>query len=182
MDVNRAKDLYFYHLLSMVGLYHPLEDAIHERLRALHAYPFTDRLVGNDHNRVTDALSTRRTFESLERLEYIEFYPDFEVYRPSVLEVFVSLAVRVGDEIIPREQTYGLFESMFKNIFIEDAEPYSTVLLYSAGNVEPNGIGGPFPLRNPQVNQRSVEVWYQMMSYFTENYDSTGCKIQDYAD
>ena len=33
-----------------------------------------------------------------------------------------------------------------------------------------NGTGGLFPLKRPRVNQRRVEVWYQMSEYLMENY------------
>jgi hypothetical protein len=30
---------------------------------------------------------------------------------------------------------------------------------------EPNGVGGFFPLENPNEDQREVELWYQMSAY-----------------
>lgn len=34
---------------------------------------------------------------------------------------------------------------------------------------EPNGQGGMFPLRDPQQDQREVEIWYQFCEYLIEN-------------
>jgi hypothetical protein len=34
-----------------------------------------------------------------------------------------------------------------------------------------NGTGGLFPLKIPKVNQRRVEIWYQMSAFIAENYD-----------
>jgi hypothetical protein len=34
-----------------------------------------------------------------------------------------------------------------------------------------NGTGGLFPLKMPKVNQRRVEIWYQMSAFIEENFD-----------
>ena len=37
-----------------------------------------------------------------------------------------------------------------------------------------SGNGGLFPLRDPETDQRRVEIWYQLASWLNENYDLTG--------
>lgn len=33
-----------------------------------------------------------------------------------------------------------------------------------------SGLGGMFPLKNPKIDQRNVEIWYQLNSWLGENY------------
>lgn len=37
-------------------------------------------------------------------------------------------------------------------------------------NYSPNGHGGLFPLRNPERDQRKVELWYQLNAYLLEQF------------
>jgi hypothetical protein len=35
--------------------------------------------------------------------------------------------------------------------------------------MDTDGSGGLFPLKNPQQNQRTTEIWYQMNAWLMEN-------------
>ena len=101
----------------------------------------------------------------------------------SVLEMMVALACRIDDDIM-FDPEYGdrapeWFWIMISNLRLDgmDNENFDNNNVDHILNVFlnrtyfMNGTGGLFPLKQPKMNQRRVELWYQMNSYLNENYD-----------
>ena len=151
-------------------------------IMALFTTPYRVRRV-NDQNRIFDAHKNREAYINLYGVrDHVPVWLDEDPI--SVLEVFIALAVRVGEEIISsstdRYASGELFEAMFYNMPIHNIsmdETYFNVERFVKGHMDINGYGGPFPLRHVNEDQRKVELWSSMSSYLTENYDEHGLKL-----
>lgn len=184
--VQNLRGAYLEFLLALTESRYLLDDPIEEF--AIHELYNTTFIPykKNDQNRIADALATRESFFDLYSTPQvgIEMMDDMPV---SILEVFVSLAVRVGDSIISSSSSLSaageLFISMFRNmpIHVDDRNHVRMIIeSYTSRHIGFDGFGGPFPLVAPTNDQRDTEMWYQMMAYFGENYDTDGKKHSDY--
>ena len=138
--------------------------------------------VANDDNRAADGIGLRDRFLAESGLGE-EAY----IYGPcSVLEMMVALAERMETDIMydPElgDRTAEWFWIMVTNLHLDrfddgsiDQESGDKIRHILDVLVERsyfmNGTGGLFPLKKPTVNQRRVEIWYQMNSYLIENFD-----------
>ena len=133
--------------------------------------------VPNDVNRASDGLDLRRRFESETFLKL----SDFGECR--MLEFLIGLAIRcnstVYDNLYP-DLTSHWFWLLLNNLGIDmctddylnrfGREEVVTVFqhlnqrMYNSDGSD----GGLFPLEDPQSDQTTVEIWYQMMSYLLE--------------
>lgn len=179
----QSKNDYLTFLFKLVDAVCVLEDQNNMvPIMALFITPYKVRKA-NDQNRVFDALKNRDAYMNLYGIR--DHKPSWIDDDPvSVLEVFIALAVRVGEEIISsstdRYASGELFEAMFYNMPIHNMSKDGTffnVESYVNGHFEINGYGGPFPLRHINEDQRKVELWSSMSSYLTENYDDHGLKL-----
>lgn len=167
---------YFEYLVSLVPF---LGRNYNILLRVAHTVSFYE-LVPNDTNRAVDGLELRDRYHSA-----FGTWPDVPDYC-TFLEMLIGLSIRMND------QTYAVnhadmssywFWKLMENLGVTDYhdESWETPgaiesLVIRFGTVverryEPNGNGGLFPLRNPNKNQRTIELWYQMMSWLEENFD-----------
>lgn len=142
-------------------------------------------LVPNDDNRAIDGLQLRTRYldymdaESVEAEEYLS--------GPcTVLEMLIALAERM-DFILydykkgPRAPAwFWLFINNLKlqKYYSEDKDAGRKKKLnkmiikkFVDRDYQSSGVGGIFPLDDPERDQRDVEIWYQMMKYISENYD-----------
>lgn len=107
------------------------------------------------------------------------------LYGPcSVLEMLIALAQRIEylmqdpDEDDRTDQWFwGMIENLGLDIF-PNTVPNRSKKVIENGNIlntfisrqyARDGKGGLFPLRKSKVDQRGVELWYQMMAYIQEN-------------
>lgn len=131
--------------------------------------------IPNDDNRVADGRDLR--------YEFVESYykgpidPDWMDLGCSMLEMLLALSRRLEFESNGDSRAWfwhlievlDLFQFNDRNYddlaeeTIDDALNKVIFRRYS-----PNGNGGLFPLRNPERDQREVELWYQMSSYLIE--------------
>lgn len=169
---NSTDEYYFNWLRSIIG---SGEDRKWEStLRMLYYFTFRS-FVPNDENRGADGLELRKLFEKETgmRMKMQEFN------RPcSVLEMLIALAQKMSflttfdpadddvDEIINN------FWLMVSNLGLK---PYQRAAANNAEKIENflgrnylrDGTGGIFPLHNPRLDQREVELWYQMQEYIS---------------
>lgn len=131
--------------------------------------------VPNDDNRVEDGRVLRMEF--LEETAAEASY-DWMNEGCSMLEMMTALSRRCAFET--DEEPFEWFWVLADNL---DLRPFVDEMFSDDFNLdvevildrvvtrtyEPNGRGGLFPLRNPEVDQRSVEIWYQMAAYLMEN-------------
>lgn len=145
--------------------------------RLMHQVVFTP-LVPFDDNRVAVAAGLRDEFRdfagSLGPAEMAE------LTEPpcSVFEVLVGLAMQADAQQIP------LTVPVWFNIFIENLglDRYTDEHISGGGAFQvekiinkfnnreyrPDGRGGIFPLKHPQNDQRTVQLWYQMGAYIIQ--------------
>ena len=168
-------DLYFEWLLEQVDCpenYRKLMDKLYSR-------PFTFS-IKRDENRVGDGLALRDRFAD----EYGDVrYEDIPHGECSVLEVLIALACRMEDDILhdPElgDRSPEWFWMMITNLRLDrmddehfDAHNVDDILnVFLNRTYFMNGTGGLFPLKLPKVNQRRVEIWYQMSAFIDENFD-----------
>ena len=99
----------------------------------------------------------------------------------SIFEVMVALAVRCEQDITGEpgeDRPHRIFWSMIQNLgldkFTDEAFDQSKVSyivdIWLERRFDSNGVGSPFPLKNPSKDQRTVELWNQMCEYVNENF------------
>lgn len=152
-------------------------------IRVLHGIPFIWS-VPNDDNRAGDGLALRERYCDIRNLEVS---PDLFEEPASVLEVLIALAQRMDLQLY--EPGLGSRWSIWFWEFIGnlklnqysdnqwgrgcEQEVRDIVDIFLNRKYDALGVGGIFPLRRgANKDQRLVELWYQMMAYFDENYPS----------
>ena len=151
-------------------------------LRLLYGIEFhlTDPVIGHDDNRVSDAYSLRGDYLDSDLNCEI---PVIFMGAPSVLEVLIALSLRIDDDVMYNGELRASkwFWIMISNLKMMDFTNESNGVTWSPRDVTAiidiwmnrcydfNGNGGLFPLKYTAFDQREVEIWYQMQSYFEEN-------------
>lgn len=132
-------------------------------------------ILDRDFNRVNDGLSLREKYMG-DEADYIDGVC-------SVLECLIALAKRIDDIMYNPdfgENFVRWFWEMIENLGL-DKFPDSNFSTRAVDTVidrfverkyDADGLGGLFPLRypDPKIDQREVEIWYQMQAYLNENY------------
>lgn len=131
--------------------------------------------VGNDDNRIGDAKELR--YEFLDANPHVSPDENWMDEGASWLEVLIALSRRLSfaDE---RASSAQWFWQMLGNVGIDfpDSEylkdaPVTVALKLQMLNdrtYDSHGNGGLFPLERTDVDQRKVELWYQMQYYLIE--------------
>lgn len=157
----------------------------HENLfQFLHKTPYIVTL-SLDSNRAADAVHLRDMYQDEYNGSLEEFVVDTG---PSVFEFLIALAMRMN-YIYSRTNenvTVRMFWEILDNIGIggfDDAHYISlggdervkeAIDMVMHRQYDEDGIGGLFPLEDPQENQRNVEIWYQMNHYLIEKMRREG--------
>lgn len=107
----------------------------------------------------------------------------------SFLEMLVALAYSIEDKIMFNpdlgDRTYQWFWVILGNLGLDICTDDwlkrqgrrgidyidSVISVVLNRSYDTDGHGGMFPLRNPEEDQRSVELWYQANAYFLETID-----------
>ena len=134
-------------------------------------------ILPNDQNRVKDGLFLRREVNEGQ---------DFGPCR--VLEMLIALSRRMEFQLYGTDydKTYkDLFWELVNNLDLikfDNIEAAKDAMYLEIDHIltnwierrySPDGYGGVFPLNKWKKNdgkQTEVEIWYQMMSYLSENY------------
>lgn len=126
-------------------------------------------LVPNDDNRIGDAIDLRKEF-------WGESHAMLDV-GASILEVLVALSRRAAWVISDIEAPDWAW-IFVKNLRLDrysdpltsrkDRRIEEILEAFVWRNYAPNGDGGLFPLKETELDQRKVELWYQMHAYINE--------------
>lgn len=184
IDEQLIRNKYFKWLCNLVGF----DNNYSILARAMHRKEFYS-IVKNDNNRAEDGKKIRELFikDVVISREYSEDYLENILGGPcSVLEMMIALSFRMEEILYECEEdgqdrSVQYFWQMIKNLELDEFtnEEYSEDELFVVDMIlddllerryKRSGVGGLFPLRNYKKDQRTVEIWYQMMSYLTENY------------
>ena len=135
--------------------------------------------ISNDDNRCEDGLDLRREYAYKEGIVDEIFNYDC----CTVLEMLVGLSRRIERDITYSDSNPDLtgvwFCQLIANLGLLDCtnDLYSdkkqekvirNVYTFMDRTYDFDGKGGLFPLKDPHEDQRNVEIWKQMASYFTE--------------
>ena len=133
--------------------------------------------IRNDENRAADGVALRQEDlnETDDRVPTDWFEMDC-----SLFEMMVALSRRASFQTGWRPDVW--FWTMVSNVELmkyDDDNYHSAIdeaIERSIGRImyrdyEPSGRGGFFPLRDPERDQREVELWYQLSAYLMENID-----------
>jgi hypothetical protein len=142
-------------------------------------------MVPLDKNRISDGRKLRHTYALL-----ASAYSDYSILdKPgcSLLEVLVALVNRFDTDIMmtseKKDRSKEWFWLMMRNasldIFVDagftEPDNYaneqcdSIIFIINNRQYAEDGKGGFFPLKRPNANQKTTEMWYQMQQYFLEN-------------
>lgn len=164
------KDYYFNWLMGLID-HDKLEDLTIEHV--LYDRPF-HYSIDMDSNRGAAGLGLRRDFIE-DVYDGDEDPSDFLDVTCSTLEVLISLAINADTDIIGGEKTPGeWFDEFISNLGLGDGMSRRAITAiierWLDREFKYDGYGSPFPLNNPDEDQREVEIWGQMLAYLNENY------------
>lgn len=134
--------------------------------------------VFNDDNRVEDGRELREAFLDETAIERDQNWMDEGC---SMLEMLVALSRRCAFEA--NEDAFEWFWVLVDNLglrpfvdeeFSDDYNVDVDIILDRVINrtYKSDGRGGLFPLQHATVDQRAVEIWYQLAAYLNENNTS----------
>jgi hypothetical protein len=144
-------------------------------LRQLYTKEFV-WFVPNDDNRAEDGRDLRYEFFDAEGIAEVDRDHAWADLGCSMLEVLLGLSRRLSFEAEGRVDDW--FWHLLENIGLDKFTDSSG---YDPGEVDeileriiwrnyrPDGVGGLFPLKEPEDDQRKVELWYQLSAYVIEN-------------
>ena len=155
-------------------------------LKDLHNIPFM-AVLELDNNRAEDGKYLREEYAMYEA-HSINALRAIESADCSVLEVLISIAERIRFELTSTDTKeddniskyfWTMIHNLGLDIFVDEnytdngssAAIFEIVASWLDRTYSYDGEGGLFPLRNPDYDQRDVEIWYQMQAYLEENYD-----------
>ena len=149
-------------------------------LESLYRFEFYS-LVPNDDNRGRDGEHLREEF--LDKLQFegpqgSSFVPEGPC---TVLEMLVGLAKRLEFDLLGGEYEKNLGECfwiLIENLGLEEATDDNfdenmvekRVKILLERRYSRKGEGGLFPLRVTLLDQRKIEIWYQMSEWVIQNY------------
>lgn len=166
------EDRYFRLLATTVGL-----EGQEDLLGQLHDTPFV-WVIPNDVNRAEDGRELR--MELLNDLGADAYEVSvIDAVDVTVLEVLAALARRASFQ--SEWSLKSWFETFLFNLELESMPKATqsfivddTLADWMRRDIEYDGTGGLFPLKNPPLDQRKVEIWYQMSAYIIELLESEG--------
>lgn len=149
----------------------------HRLMEKLHHTDF-EWYIERDRNRAEDGLNVRRIFEEEMCDHTVQLIFDIPC---SVLEMLVALADRIENEYIGdpnNPHPEDIFWEMLCNLGLDsctdrmfDPSRVSYILQnWMFRTFDFYGIGSIFPVENPEIDQREIEIWSQMNQYLMENY------------
>lgn len=178
MTKNNLSELYFHWLCQTVAV-----DEYSELCRVLHDIPF-QYSIDMDGNRESDGIDFRYRFGMETGLPDYIIASQIDILPCSVLEMMVALANRIEEQIMTNTElgnrTGEWFRKMIFSLHLEDEtngqvdrDGVETIIFqFMHHRYKPNGSGGLFTLKKPKCDMRTVEIWYQMQYWLSEQEES----------
>lgn len=170
---KRLEERYFNWLCAKIIRPELPHQTYYELFRVLHGTEFVWLVIGDD-NRAADGVELRYRF-------LVESGADPEHAWSNVLcSIFEMLIAFSYDaefqtEVSYRDWFWELIDNLGLTPFDDDHMDYESVsdILYRFvwRLYDADGVGGLFPLKHPEKDQRKVELWYQFFPYLEENED-----------
>jgi hypothetical protein len=144
----------------------------------MHSIHFIDR-VPNDDNRSAEGEELRDEFIStLSGIDIEDYTELYSLGKATILEVLVAFSRRCDYyvDVGPRVWIMAFLDNLgltkYSDSRYRDRDAFRIDKILRTMNerkYDRTGQGGLFPLKNPENDQRKVELWYQMSAYMTEN-------------
>lgn len=175
---NKWHERYYKWLSGLVVT--PKKKQYTKLLWRLYTKPFR-YILEKDMNRVIDGVELRYRFGHENRLprDIVEY--ELDDSDCSVLEMMIALSIRCEENIMTNEaegdRTSKWFWSMVQSLglyqmsdgFYDEQKVDDILDRFVKRKYEKNGRGGLFTIHNqPGMDQRKVEIWYQMMAWLIE--------------
>jgi len=151
----------------------PNEHTYNELFEIMHNVEFVWTVSGDD-SRVADGTYLRQEFTQSQ-------VPNLNLGAATFLEVLVGLSRRVafisGSDDRSKEWAWALLKNLRLYKYSDPMSPerrsnaYDKIQTVIWRTYREDGLGGFFPLQNPEEDQRQVEIWYQMNAYVNEMAD-----------
>lgn len=175
-DINRE---YFDWLCSLIQDSKPANVTYNDLLLYLHSIEFTF-IIPMDENRCVDGINLRYRFGYENGIEDPVIASCLDTTPCSILEMMVAL-VFYCEEHIMIDPSNGMqsgrwFWMMIHNLGLDDMydgnfdEEYANrvVWRFLDRTYSRDGKGGLIYIPNSQYDLRTIDIWYQMMRYFSE--------------
>lgn len=144
-------------------------------MRELFNSPF-EVVLERDSNRIDDCLALRSQFLYEKGIK-----GDFLDFPPNILELLISLAIRIDNEYLGNpndphpeimfwEMICNLGLNKFDNSHFNSDLIYEILSIFVGRKYDKNGFGGIFPLKKSTQNVQKMEIASQMKAYLNENY------------
>lgn len=141
-------------------------------LRLLYSKEFI-WIIPNDDDRAEDGKELRYEFVDSEGIEDVDF--EWVNLGCSILELMIGLSQRLSFQAEGEPRVW--FWNMMKNLGLDiyndsvhipkdEVDEQLNQLIWRT--YEPDGLGGLFPLKWPEKDQRDIEIWYQLSAYILE--------------
>ena len=131
--------------------------------------------------RATDGINLRYRFASENNIPYGKIDAVFQGVPCSMLEMMVALAIRIEEHIM-EDRSMGnrvgqWFWSMLVSLGLGGMEDRkfdrylvdATLERFLDRGYERNGEGGLFTITRTSIDMRTIDIWYQLMSWLNEN-------------
>jgi hypothetical protein len=181
---NRTKNIienkYFPWLSDLIGVNRP-EGSYFLLAKVLYEKGFT-WFVPNDDNRAFEGRNLREQFCDEMHIDYVYEYFEEKV---SMLELIIGLADRCESIMADQDSNVPMEDWFWKMLTNAGLDIFKDEDFYDLGGTPAvdiilnkiidrtyhrDGRGGLFPLKHTRMDQRKVELWYQMSAYLVENY------------
>lgn len=140
-------------------------------LRDLHSIEFVWLIPGDD-NRAVDGLELRTEFLNLVETDQDPCWMNIGC---SVLEMLISFSRRAEFQTeVDARSWFWIFMENLDLDELNDAGTYDSRVTadildqFLWRTYSRKGEGGLFPLRNPEHDQRKIEIWYQFCEYLVD--------------
>lgn len=149
-------------------------------LTVLHNIPFKWD-VPLDRNRALDGIRLRKIFAK----DFGGTEKDLDIGGCTVLEMLFALALEMENSLLQSaefgDRTADWFWVMIYNLELggfdddhwtsgDDKIVRDRIELWLSKGYDSDGFGGLFPIRNPTVDQRTIDIWRQVNAYVMENF------------
>lgn len=186
---TKIRNGYFRWLCKLIKDGKPDEDKTYRKLlRELDSIPYFG-FVGNDQDRGDHGLQLRylwidSVWTKYPDLHIEDFDKAFDDRDCSFLEMLIALCTKAEDQTegFVEEDSVGYwFWTIMENLNLgylnDDVFDYvngrdkvdETIDIVLNREYNFDGSGGMFPLRKTVVDQRKIEIWYQLSAYLIEN-------------
>lgn len=172
------------------GYFRFLLNKVHETDGVLNRWLYEQEFVYppeifSDHSRVSDGIELRYEYiayvgELINNVPADDAVGELLEQPCNMLEMLVALALRIDTDITGEpgvDRAFIWFHEMLQNLGLYEQEPRLwpiTLQRFLNRQYSYAGIGGLFPLRYPQRDQRTIGIWDQLSDYLNEMYRRNG--------